>query len=255
MGTRLLRLVAVAAMSLLWIRAQTLRPEFEVAAVRLVTTPSPPHSVSLNISHGRVTLQAAALRQIIGLAYGIQRVRVQGGGAWLDSDLFDIVAKCENADTTRDEVRSMLRTLLEERFQLAAHRETKNLPVYTLAVAKNGSKLQHAKDDEKPAAVARVGRLAYRKTSIATLVNTLANLLGNPVLDKTGIQGLYDINLEWAADDGAAASGNGGKPLDAGQSGPSLFTSLEEQLGLKLSAEKGPVEVLLIDRAMKPSAN
>ncbi len=146
----------------------------------------------------------------------------------------------------------MLQALLEDRFQLRAHRETKSLPVYALALAKNGPKLQKAQDAEKPGVAARGGRLEFRKMPIAAFVNTLANLLDNPVLDKTGIQGAYDFTLEWAGDD---VPGNSAKPLTGGQSGPSLFTAIEDQLGLKLTAEKAPAEVFVIDRATKPSGN
>jgi uncharacterized protein (TIGR03435 family) len=218
--------------------------EFEVASVKLVTHPVPPHGVSLIIKHGILTMDAAALRQIIGLAYGIQRVRVEGGPDWLDHELYYILAKAENQEATRDEIRAMPQALLGERFKLAFHRETRNLPVYTLVVVGNGSKLQDAKDDERTGVTygAASGRLQInlRKQQVAGLVSWLANMLGNPVLDKTGLTGLYDFQLDYAPDLPARPDGKppllNGEPVE---SGPSLFTALQEQLGLKLDFDGG----------------
>src|SRR5580658_11215853 len=96
---------------------------FEVASVKPVNPPAGAHVVSLIVNHGKLNIEAAELRQIVGLAYAIQRVRVLGGPRWADSDQFDIVAKAGSADATRDEIRSMLQTLLAERFKLVVHRE------------------------------------------------------------------------------------------------------------------------------------
>jgi uncharacterized protein (TIGR03435 family) len=212
-----------------------------VASVKPVTPPGGPHVVSLNVNHGRLNIEAAELRQIVGLAYSIQRVRVLGGPSWADSDQFDIVAKAENPDATRDEVRSMLQTLLAERFHVAVHRETKQLPAYTLVLGKAGSKLKQASPDSKSGMTESPGpngvqRMVFVSTPVRVLVNLLANALGSPVVDQTGLEGLYDYTLEWP------------------DTGSSLFASVD-QLGLKLEAKKEPVEVLVIDRAEHPSAN
>jgi uncharacterized protein (TIGR03435 family) len=214
---------------------------FEVASVKPVNPPAGPHVVSLIVNHGRLNIEAAELRQIVGLAYAIQRVRVQGGPEWADSDQFDIVAKAENPDATRDQVRSMLQTLLAERFKLTVHRETKQVPAYSLVLAKSGSKLKEAAPDRKSGLADTVSPTGERLTvfessPLRILVNMLANTLGSPVVDKTGLDGLYDYTFEWP---------------DAGSS---LFASVD-QLGLKLEAKKAPVEVLVMDRAERPSAN
>ena len=222
--------------------------EFEVASIKLVEHPVPLHAVSLNINHGTLTMDAAALRQMIGLAYGIQRVRVLGGPSWLDSDLYDVVAKGEKSDASPDEIRAMLQTLLADRFQLKIHRETKVLTVYSLEVGRNGSKLNEAKVGE----VAGVGPispasgLTVRKGSIRLLVNTLANILGSPVVDKTGLAGTYDFTLQWA---------NPNALNGPDSAFPSLVTAVQEQLGLRLESQKGPGEVLVVDHAEKASAN
>src|SRR5215472_2451976 len=231
----------------------TPRREFEVASVKEVDHPVVPHAVSLIINHERLNIDAAALRQIIGLAFAIQRVRVQGGPPWIDEDLYDIVAKAGSADVTRDEIREMLQSVLADRFKLFVHRETKDLPEYTLIPWKDGPKLKPAGEQDAtgitPEGSPNGGRrFAFRKTSFTTLVNFLANTLNSPVIDKTGVPaGFYNFTLEWAE-----AVPNQ-RPEDAGplDSAPSLFKALQEQLGLKLEVKKVPIEVLIIDHIEK----
>jgi uncharacterized protein (TIGR03435 family) len=214
---------------------------FEVASVKPVNPPAGAHVVSLVMNHGRLNIEAAELRQIVGLAYAIQRVRVLGGPEWSDSDQFDIVAKAEDSDAARDQIRSMLQSLLAERFKLVVHRETKEISAYSLVLAKSGSKLKIAAPERKSAMADTVGPNGERLTvfeasPLRVLVNMLANTVGSPVVDKTGLDGLYDYTFEWP---------------DARSS---LFASVD-QLGLKLEAKKVPVEVLVMDRAEHPSAN
>ncbi len=214
---------------------------FEVASVKPVNPPAGPHVVSLILNHGRLNIEAAELRQIVGLAYAVQRVRVLGGPGWADSDQFDITAKAESADATRDEIRAMLQRLLAERFKLVVHRETKEVPAYSLVLAKSGSKLKVAAPNGKSGIASTVGpsggqQTVFESTPLKVLVNMLANTLGSPVVDKTGLDGFYDYTFEWP---------------DATSS---LFASAD-QLGLKLEAKKEPVEVLVMDRAEHPSAN
>ena len=231
-------------MTTLWIAGLALAAQvssFEVASVKPVKPPAGPHVVSLIINHGRLNIEAAELRQIVGLAYAVQRIRVLGGPGWADSDQFDIAAEAESADATRDEIRSMLQTLLAERFKLSVHRETKEIPTYSLVLAKSGPKLKITAPDRKSGMADTVGRNGERQTvfeasSLRLLVNMLANTLGYPVVDQTGLDKLYDYTFEWP---------------DAGSS---LFASVD-QLGLKLEAKKMPVEVLVMDRAERPSAN
>ena len=231
-------------MMTLWIAALAAAAQvssFEVASVKPVNPPAGPHVVSLIINHGRLNIEAAELRQIVGLAYAVQRVRVLGGPGWADSDQFDIAAKAESADATRDEIRNMLQTLLAERFKLVAHGETKEMPAYSLVLAKSGSKLKAAAPDRKSGMANTVGqngeqRTVFESSPLKILVNMLANTLGSPVADHTGLDGLYDYTFEWP---------------DAGSS---LFASVE-QLGLKLEAKKVSVEVLVMDHAERPSAD
>ena len=229
-------------------------PQFEVASVKLVKHPVPVHPYMLDVKHGTVTIDAVPLRLIISVAYRTSQVR--GGPGWLDDDRYDILAKTGNPNITRDEVRPMLQGLLADRFKLAFHRETRQLPVYTLEVGKNGPKLQAAKDDERGGVNSseESGRLhlSFQKWPMASLATSLSGLLGNPVVDKTGLTGTYDIKLDFMRDSARPAAG--AEPA-AGDGGPSLFTALDEQLGLKLEERKGPVEVMVIDHVEHASEN
>jgi uncharacterized protein (TIGR03435 family) len=235
---------------------QAQAPQFDVASVKLVTRPVAPHGVGLLISHGKLTVDAGQLRQIIGLAYGIQRVLVQGCPDWCDEDMFDIEAKTENVNATRDEIRPMLQTLLAERFKLAAHRVTKEVPGYTLVVGKGGSKLPVARDEPGPTNVFTplAGGLQFGNMGINGLVNYLANTLGQPVRDMTGLTGRYNFTLDFRPSDNRPDAVREQTPQAVDVAGI-VMASVEEQLGLKLQAQRIPTEVLIIDRAEHPSAN
>jgi len=122
---------------------------FEVASIKPVNPPAGPHVVSLLIDHGTLHIEAAELRQIVGLAYAVQRIRVLGGPEWADSDQFDIIAKAGSSDATKDQIRLMLQKLLADRFHLAVHHETREIPAYSLVLAKGGAKLKPSMPDRK----------------------------------------------------------------------------------------------------------
>jgi uncharacterized protein (TIGR03435 family) len=151
----------------------------------------------------------------------------------------------------------MVQALLAERFKLVDHEETRELPIYALVTAKGGPKLQDAKsngltiDSWNSKIEVRGGN-----NTIELLAEELAKKVGRVVMDKTGIQGRYDITLTWTQDD-VVSSGFGGTAgsAPAADSGPSIFAALQEQLGLKLESQKGPVQVLVIDSIDMPSAN
>ncbi len=132
---------------------------------------APSRVVNLAINHGRANIAAAPLRRIIAQAYDVQTVRVQGGPGWLDFDLYDIVAKTDKADARKEEVLAMMQALLADRFKLAVHRETKELPVYEVAVAKNGPKLPVANPEEKQVFESGRGRGGPAKFSMTGFVN------------------------------------------------------------------------------------
>jgi len=228
--------------------------QFEVASVKLVEGGAPPHTVNLNVDHDKVSLEAATLRQMVGFAYTIQRIRVLLGPAcpeWADRDEFDVVAKASNPNLTRDQARVLLQKLLADRFQLKVERSTKELDQYSLIVGKNGSKLKEA-GAEGPRGLTPSPRpdggwtLTIRRSNLAGLVNTIANFTGMPVKDETGLKGEYDfeVSFQHVQED---ASENAA-------TGPSLFEAVEK-LGLKLVKTKGSQEVLTILHAEQPTAN
>jgi uncharacterized protein (TIGR03435 family) len=155
---------------------QTPRPhEFEVASVRPIPSSQELRQTVLDIRPGSFDAEFAALRQLAGVAYSIQRVRVVGGPGLMDSDRYEVHAKAENAAATADEVREMLQPLLADRFKLAVHRETRQLPAYTLSLGNGGSKLEKSKDPEaKPVVSTEPGqgmvRVSFKNVAIAGLV-------------------------------------------------------------------------------------
>src|SRR5262249_39150456 len=157
----------------------------------------------------------------------------------------DIVAKF-SPNASGDTVPAMLQTLLKERFHRTFHREARELPTYALTVAKNGPKFATAETASGITSNSNRSRWQITaKISMRSFAEFLSPQAGRPVIDKTGLPGTYELKLEWSIDD-----------APAGNEGPSLFTALQEQLGLKLESAKGPVEALVVDHADKaPTEN
>jgi uncharacterized protein (TIGR03435 family) len=233
--------------------------EFEVASIKLVNPPMGNHAVGLRATHGSAKLVGATLRQIIVQAYGVQRVRVLGGPSWYDEDQYDLDAKAASSDATPEQIRQMLQALLADRFKLAIHRETRELRMYSLAIAKDGSKLQTAQNHERSTVeLGEPGQIVYRNQPLAALVNTVANMMDTAVDDNTGLKDMYDYTLEFTFNDptrsaAPAAGGAGGAPM---RPDPRDFIpEAVEKLGLKLESKKGPTEVLVVDHAERASPN
>jgi uncharacterized protein (TIGR03435 family) len=155
---------------------------------------------------------------------------------------------------TFEQRRTMFQQILADRFKLVAHHETRELPIYQLTIGKNGSKLKESAPDDpastKPSRKGIMfgpgrGKVTATGGSLSMFITALSRQLGRIIVDKTGLTGRYDFTLEWTPDDAA--------PSD--QSGPGIFTAIQEQLGLKLEPTKGPVDVIVIDHIEKPSAN
>jgi len=232
------------------------------------------------------------LRMLIRNAYQLQDFQISGGPSWIGSDHFDVVAKMDNGDvrdplsaerqdpTRPTRLQLMIRALLTERFQLAVHTETKELPVYALVLARNDGRLgpELRRSDTDCAALVgsargregvpppsqasggnlqcgiRVGpgTLSVGGASLSQLANSLSMFTGRVVLDRTGLTGTFDANLTWTPDQ-MPQRPPGAPELPIDPNGPSLFTAVREQLGLKLDSQKGPVEILVIDRAEHPT--
>jgi uncharacterized protein (TIGR03435 family) len=256
------------------------RPRFEVATVKRDTSRRPNRFKMFP----EVTVESATLKDLIKFAYGVEDFRLAGGPGWIDADRYEIQAKVEGNPGTFDLAlqRQRLQTLLEDRFKLALHRERKELPIYELTVAKGGLRLQPLKEGDcikrdptkvlaplapgqKPSdfcGYGGFGRGSYENTT-ATMKNVaaaLSTLVGRMVVDKTGITNTFHVRLTFAPDEstvpipGTVGADDSGRPLPS-DIGPNIFTAVQEQLGLKLESAKGPVDVLVIDRAERPTEN
>jgi uncharacterized protein (TIGR03435 family) len=245
-------------------RAQAQAPpahrEFEVASIR-PNNSGPPKVFTDRFTYspnGRYTATNVTLVDIIvSGVYSTRRIQMRGGPDWIDSDRFDIVAKADvtQGDLKREQWNLMIQALLEDRFKLVLHRETKEMPVYALVAGKNPPKLQESKEGEQTTMVpGDRGRMDFQRMPVVALVNTLANILHEPVVDATGITGYFDFTLDPAQF--ATNGGNDGpQPRVAESFADLVLTAVQEQLGFKLEKRKAPLEITIIDRAEKPSDN
>ena len=206
--------------------------KFEVAAIH-------PHDPNIPASSmkfprgGEASISGFTIRNLIWLAWKLPPDRVTGGPKWIDSDLYDIRAKAPaGSSASMDADMSRIQALLADRFQLKVHRETKNSPVYLLTIAKTGVKMQEAKGPDPP--YSDKGSI----TPWNLFITDLSQRVGRTVIDKTGLKGVWYIKLRYDND-----------------AGPSIFTAVQEQLGLKLDAGTGPVDMLVIDSIARPSLN
>jgi uncharacterized protein (TIGR03435 family) len=274
--------------------AATSLPSFEVASIKanhsgtnFIRTGGPDVS--------RFQASNISAKMLVTFAYDMRDFQVSGGPAWINSDKFDINAKVEDSLAQQmqklprlqqqDQMRLLVRSLLADRFGLEVSHETKDLPIYALVIAKGGSKLKEsappdAQDNPTPSPAApgpggapptpprggfrmSMGRggeavLTSSGASIASLLSLLSQQVGRQIVDQTGLKGEYDISLQWTSDMGL---GGGVLPVtpdasganDAG--GTSIFTALQDQLGLRLESAKGPVDTIVIDHIEEPSEN
>jgi uncharacterized protein (TIGR03435 family) len=225
---------------------------FEVASIRLHQ--GPVSMIGTTISGTRVTMTAYTVSNLITAAYGLEDYQVAGATGWIGSDRYDIAARPAGETTpSRDQAHQMLQPLLAERFQLKFHRETKEMPVYALVKGKSGPKLKENTAANPPmlrmSSKGRDTQMTFTGSPIEQLVRQLSHVPGvdRPVLDQTGLTGKYDFQLNLTAE-------QGGDPA-TGASGESIFTAIEEQLGLKLELRKAPIGMVVIDHVERPSEN
>lgn len=253
-------------------------PQFEVASVKPAAPDQRGQFVRI-APGGRLTGKNITLKDLIQNAWRIQSFQISGGPSWIDSAHWDISAKPETTPKP-DDLPLMIQALLKDRFLLTLHQETKELPMYALVVKKEGKLgpgLTESKegsctpiDMSKPPPPPEPGKLrgcgammmsprqlTATATSISSLGPSLSRILGRTVIDKTGLTGKYDMVLQWTPDESQAIrTGPDAPPSPPSDSAPpSIFTALQEQLGLKLESQKGPVQIFVIDRAEKPSEN
>jgi uncharacterized protein (TIGR03435 family) len=240
-------MIALLAAGAVLAQPQVARPAYEAASVKLNTSGS--GDSSSNGSEGQIVFTNRTLKRLIGRAYGVEPFQVTGP-VWMEAVSFDIVAKYP-ADTQDGDRPLMLRTLLEDRFKLSVHRESKEMPGYALVVAKSGFKLKPVEPgaDDTRHNGGRVQTLKAKKTSMALMADLVTRYLGEVVVDRTGIDGVYDFDLRWTNDDQNPSA------LDAGAP-PSLAVALQETLGLRLQPQTVPVEVIVVDHVERvPTEN
>jgi len=241
-------------------------PSFDVISVK-------PNKTSLGV-HGLITTEFTAdgfrgtnvpVHTLLLQAYGLHEGESVGEPAWANSEVFDIEAKVAGPDVAAfskldsDQLQAMLRQILAERFGLVAHRETRELPVYAMSVAKGGPKLKEFVFDPAVPASARrgggvqmsMGMIAAHECTIPYFLSMLSRQLGRTVVDRTGLTGNYDFTLRWSPDNSATSASEGAQADTL----PSIFTAVQEQLGLKLESTKAPASVLVVDHLERPSQN
>jgi len=262
--------------------ATAARPEFEVASIKPNTSASTTMKFPFP-SGGRFNGTNVTLKTLISFAYKVQGFEVSGGPGWIGSDRYDVTAKAAESNIGLEQYRLMLQSLLAGRFQLAVHRETKEMPVYAVLPGKGGPRLPDADPKgcvtaganspppapsltgplygglSQPPLVACGGfftgpfSLDGRKMAMQQFVDALSIVLVRRVVDQTGFPGTFDIHLEFSPE-GTVLDRRGPGDVDSpanavnpDTSRPSIFTALQEQLGLKLESQKGLADVLVID--------
>ncbi len=246
---------ALAAAIALSAAAQTPAPDkkpvFEVAVIKPSVDDG---NHSSNSNKGQYTTHNLTLKRLIANAYDIDTSLILGGPAWLDSASFDITAKFpeEFAQRTPETFRLMIQDLLADRFRLVIHRESREVSGYWLSVAKSGAKMQAEKPETKGSSTSSNGmHLTAKNITMAALAKSLSGNrdIGKVVADKTGLSGGFNFELNWAPEQ------LGPKAEAAPDDHPSIFTALQEQLGLKLESAKVPVQAVVIDHAEKPEVD
>jgi uncharacterized protein (TIGR03435 family) len=237
------------------------RPAFEVASLKPSPgsdggPPAPGDKIYINLGtarHGVLTLSNACLADCLRYANSITNNEQIAGPDWIKfKDVrFDIEAKAP-ADTPLPRLREMLQTLLTERFKLEYHTAQKNLSYVALVVGRNGPKIVEVAEDTDTShnSFNIPGKIISNRMPMATLVTLLSRFLGETVVDMTGLPGWYAVSLEWTPEP-VEMHGRGGEPtapVDAAP-GPTVFSAVESQLGLKLEHRKGPLDVMVIDHA------
>jgi uncharacterized protein (TIGR03435 family) len=238
------------------------RPEFEAASIKPNNSGvrpwlAPPVG-------DRFTATNVTLKLLIPLGWNVPGLGITGGPSWVITQGFDVSTKAPDGVVDGASFRMMMKNLLEERFKLQLHKESRTVPIYVLLPGKNGLKLPNSKAEgcytgiRDPGVGPQAGcdgmsftpgSINDERISMAWFSGVLAGVLGRPVIDKTGFAGSFALHLEFAP------MKDGESNQDASDPRPSIFAALQEQLGLRLESQKGPAQVLVIDRAERPSEN
>jgi bla regulator protein blaR1 len=229
---------------------------FEVASVKPAAPGSPGGGAYLLLPGGSFVGRNLPVRRLVMEAYGVGSFQISGGPGWIDSERYDIEAKAEGL-AKPDQLSVVMQALLADRFKLEVHRETKDLPIYAVIVGKQGAKIHlSVQTSSGKQGFASRTRIAG-DFSMADFAKILAPLLSRSVIDRTGLDGTYELNLQWTpliGQDGPVPGvDNTELPADANE--PPIFSAIQEQLGLQLKSQRGPVDIIIIERVKKPSDN
>ena len=265
---------------LAYLLAQAPVPQFDAASIKPNPSPSLRHVILPPVG-GRLSTRFAPLGLLVGYAYGVQSYQIAGGPEWMNSAGFDLEAKAEG-NPPESQVRQMLQSLLEDRFRLRVHRENRESPVYFLTPAKTGLHLHEPKPGDctdlgaVPAAPGSpphpitgvCGKLLIggspggmlvrgRRIAMPELTRVLSGIFDRAVIDRSGAAGEFDVDLPFSYDESTTGipKPQGSVERSQDENFPSLPTALQKQLGLRLESGRAPVEVLVVDRAERPSAN
>ncbi len=197
-------------------------------------------SGGMNYGPGRLALTNSTLANLVTWAYGVKDYQILSAPSWFRSDRYDVNAKARGAPDLAH-LKLLLQALLADRFHLTLHKETRQLPVFTLNLGERGIRMKRGQISTDTPQITGWSNSTHKEltghnATMTVLIQTLAWDLDRPIFDKTGLRGSYDFKLEWS-------------PVEDDPAGISLFTAIKEQLGLRLDSAKGPVDILLIDHA------
>lgn len=222
-------------------------PAFESASIKpSKTTEGTDSDTTLGYFRGSGTLKG-----FIRIAYGVTSEQIEGGPKWLDEDRYDIEARADGP-ARGPQLLEMLQTLLADRFNLEFHHTAKTVSGYALIPAKGGLKIKAVGPSDDHSTHTSRGSMTVETVTLSRFAAGLSRVLGAPVADQTGNPGSFTFTLTWAPDSSRPSTST----TDTGATeGPSIFTAVQEQLGLKLESRKVPLDVFVIDRAGKPTVN
>jgi uncharacterized protein (TIGR03435 family) len=238
--------LTIAALCVCLCAAAQTPPSFDVASVKPAIV-SGPLRVNARVNPDGINFINVTVRQCIQRAFGLKTYQFVGPD-WLNSERYTIVAKAGGQEP-EERILRMVQTLLAERFRLAYHRETREIPVYALIAGKNGVKLKEAPED----AVSQIDggpgdTISFDAVPLGMLASVIGNDLDRPVFDETGLKGKYTFTLDWSERKRKGVPSAAPEPSDA----PSIFTAVQERLGLKLEPRRAPVEMFVVDRVERP---
>jgi uncharacterized protein (TIGR03435 family) len=237
---------AIALVTAGLVEAAQFIPTFEVASVKRAAGGGPPGDIARNMdpSPGSFAMRNVPLRLVLEWAYDVKRYQIFGP-PWIDNEeRYDIVAKAPGP-ALNDQMKLMLQALLTERFRVRLHREKRVLPVYVLLRGKSEPKLKPGDPRGTPTQVGTPTEITFKNQPIARLAFMLTARMDRPVLDMTGIEGVYDYIIE------TGGLGFNGQPAADPTAGPSIFTAVQDNLGLRLESQRAPIEVLVIDAVQR----